>query len=64
MIERSSIVIEVKDGRVNGVYSTDQELDIDVLDLDVTDVEEERELMDCHREIMERCERGELHSIL
>lgn len=63
-IERPSVVIEVKDGRVDGVYSPDPELDIDILDLDTTDVEAEEDLMARHMEIMEQCEKGKLHSLL
>lgn len=62
--KRPSVVIEVKEGRVEGVYSPDPELDIDILDLDTTDIEEEEDLMARHLELMEQCERGELHSLL
>jgi len=62
--KRPSIIVEVKDGRVDGVYSADPELDIDILDLDTTDIEAEEDLMTRHMEIMEQCEKGELHSIL
>lgn len=63
-IERPSVVIVVKEGRVEGAYSPDPELDIDILDLDTSDIEAEENLIARHLEIMEQCEKGELYSLL
>lgn len=62
--KRSSVIIEVEDGRVCEVYSTDPELDVEILDLGTTDAEQADELMAQHEEIFERFKRGELHSLL
>lgn len=62
--KRPSIIVEVEDGRVCEVYSTDPELDVEILDLDTTDAEQADELMAQHQELLERFEKGELHSLL
>ena len=43
-IKSGNVVIVVKDGRVESVYSSDESILVDVIDLDTQDVEEMQDL--------------------
>lgn len=57
------LVIKVSGGRVTDVYSSDQNLDVEVLDLDENTGERLEEALVMEREIEDRVKSGELHSV-
>lgn len=59
----NAVVIQVENGMVSGVYATNPEMDVEILDLDTTDGDAEVDLKRRRQEIEERIEKGELHSL-
>ncbi len=58
------VIVVVEDGRVSEVYSTAKNVDVSVLDMDTTDVDEMTSLMEEQKELKARIEAGELYDIL
>ncbi len=56
-------VVFVEGGRVEAVYSSDESLDVSVLDVDTSDGEQARYVEDERRELQARIDAGELHEV-
>lgn len=63
-MKRVEVVVVVEDGRVAEVYATSKSVDVTVLDMDTTDVDEMASLEEQRKELQARNDAGELHDVL
>lgn len=65
MNDAIKVVVEVKDGMVVGVYSTDTNVSVEIFDRDILEDEvSPEELLEQEDALASRVQSGELHNVL
>lgn len=57
------VVVEIENGLVEGIYSTDPDVEVSILDMDTSDVERYEELEEERSHLYRRVKAGDLGSL-